>query len=48
MKPLSPLSGAQWIGAHPMCQSPVIIRRFSAADVKAATLFVTGLGYFEA
>ena len=48
MKPLSPLSGAQWIGAHPLCQSPVIIRRFSASDVKAATLFVTGLGYFEA
>lgn len=48
MKSVSPLSGAQWIGAHPLCQSPVIIRRFSAADVKAATLFVTGLGYFEA
>ena len=48
MKPLSPLSGAQWIGAHPLCQSPVIIRRFSVADVSAATLFVTGLGYFEA
>ena len=48
MNALSPLSESKWISAHPLCQSPVLIRHFSAADVKAATLFITGLGYFEA
>ena len=48
MKALSPLAESKWISAHPLCQSPVFIRRFSVADVKAATLFITGLGYFEA
>ena len=43
-----PLSNAKWVGALPECQSPVIIRRFTATDVKSAVLFVTGLGYFEA
>ena len=43
-----PLSNARWVGARPECQSPVIIRRFQASDVKSAVLFVTGLGYFEA
>ena len=43
-----PLSRAKWIGARPECQSPVLIRRFNAGDVSDATLYVTGLGYFEA
>lgn len=43
-----PLSNAKWIGGCPECQSPVIIRPFSANSVKKATLYVTGLGYFEA
>lgn len=43
-----PLSRAKWIGARPECQSPVLIRRFDAGDVTDATLYVTGLGYFEA
>ena len=43
-----PLSRAKWIGARPECQSPVLIRRFNAGDVTDATLYVTGLGYFEA
>ena len=43
-----PLADARWIGALPECQSPVITRRFTAAEVKSAVLFVTGLGYFEA
>lgn len=48
MQQFSPLANAKWIGALKECQSPIIIRRFNAANVKAATLFVTGLGYFEA
>ena len=43
-----PLSRAKWIGARPECQSPVLIRQFNAGDVTDATLYVTGLGYFEA
>lgn len=43
-----PLSSAKWVGALPECQSPMIIRRFTAADINKATLFITGLGYFEA
>lgn len=43
-----PLSNAKWISARPACQSPVFIRRFQADDTVNATLFITGLGYFEA
>ena len=43
-----PLLHARWIGADPACQSPVLIRRFCAEDVRQALLYVTGLGYFEA
>ena len=43
-----PLAASKWIGAEEAAQSPVIIRRFPAENVKKATLHVTGLGYFEA
>lgn len=43
-----PLINAKWIGAGEAAQSPIIIKRFQAESVKKATLFVTGLGYFEA
>ena len=43
-----PLINAKWIGAGEASQSPIIIKRFQAESVKKATLFVTGLGYFEA
>ena len=43
-----PLRNAKWIGAGEAAQSPIIIKRFQAESVKKATLFVTGLGYFEA
>ena len=43
-----PLAASNWIGAEEAAQSPVIIRRFPAENVKKATLHVTGLGYFEA
>lgn len=41
-----PLCNARWVGAPGA--SPVVIRRFCAGAVEKATLFVTGLGYFEA
>ena len=43
-----PLADAQWIGAGEAAQSPIMIRRFEASKVQKATLYVTGLGYFEA
>ena len=43
-----PLSGARWIGAPRLCQSPVIVRKFTVSNPKDAILYVTGLGYFEA
>lgn len=43
-----PFGLAKWIGGDTSTGSPIIIRRFFADKVKKATLFVTGLGYFEA
>ena len=43
-----PLSGCRWIGADSQSQSPVLLRRFSAAAPLSATLYITGLGYFSA
>ena len=43
-----PLMDAKWIGGASAAQSPVIFRRFATENIKKATLFVTGLGYFEA
>ena len=37
-----------WIGANKGIVSPIIIKNFCAKDVKKATLYITGLGYFEA
>lgn len=45
---ICPLAKAKWIGAEKEAQSPIIIRRFHTKKVQKATLFVTGLGYFEA
>ena len=44
----APLSSAKWISARPACQSPVFTRHFQAQDIIGATLYITGLGYFEA
>jgi len=43
-----PLAEAKWIGGSGETSSPVILRRFQADNVKNATLYVTGLGFFEA
>lgn len=43
-----PLADASWIGGDEQAVSPVILRRFYGKDIKKATLFVTGLGFFEA
>lgn len=45
---ICPLANAKWIGGAKNAQSPVIFRRFITEKVQKATLFVTGLGYFEA
>ena len=44
----SPLSGAGWLAPDLPCHSPIISRSFHAEKSEKATLFVTGLGYFEA
>ena len=43
-----PLKNAKWITCGMDVSSPVITRRFFAENIKKATLFVTGIGYFEA
>ena len=43
-----PLSGCRWIGAAKECQSPILLRKFTAEKPLAATLYITGLGYFYA
>ena len=43
-----PLFGCRWIGADKDCQSPILLRRFSAERPITATLHITGLGYFTA
>ncbi len=45
---ICPLADAKWIGGDSAAQSPVIFRRFVTEKVQKTTLFVTGLGYFEA
>lgn len=42
------LENCIWIGAESQIVSPIILRRFNAENIKKATLFITGLGYFEA
>lgn len=44
----NPLKNAKWITCGEKCSSPIITRAFDVRGVKRATLFVTGLGYFEA
>lgn len=48
IKTAHPFTDAKWIGAKQAAESPIIIRRFETNDIKKATLFITGLGYFEA
>lgn len=47
MQPNNPFQNARWIGTGRFA-SPVIHRTFPTGAVENATLFVTGLGYFEA
>ena len=47
MQPYNPFQNARWIGTGRFA-SPVIHRTFPTGAVENATLFVTGLGYFEA
>ena len=47
MQPNNPFQNARWIGTGRFA-SPVISRTFYTGLVENATLFVTGLGYFEA
>ena len=43
-----PFGDAKWIGGTEEVVSPIILRRFNAEKVSRATLYITGLGYFEA
>lgn len=43
-----PLFGCRWIGVDKECQSPILLRNFSAKKPLSATLHITGLGYFYA
>ncbi len=38
----------QWISAHKDCVSPIFYKKFNIDSYNNATLYVTGLGYFEA
>ena len=43
-----PFENCQWIGTKTDCVSPIISRSFYTTAGQAATLYITGLGYFEA
>jgi len=43
-----PLKNCKWIGTKSDCVSPIISRSFYAAAGRKASLYITGLGYFEA
>lgn len=43
-----PFENSRWITCGKDCSSPIITRVFTVRGVKRATLFVTGIGYFEA
>ena len=43
-----PLKNCKWIGTKTSCASPMISRSFCAAAGEKASLYITGLGYFEA
>ncbi|MBQ6885417.1 MAG: family 78 glycoside hydrolase catalytic domain [Clostridia bacterium] len=42
------LNNCVWIGADGGIVSPIILRKFNVEGIKKASLFITGLGYFEA
>ena len=44
----TPLDNAKWITPDVKTPSPIIMRKFSANEGDTATLYITGLGYFEA
>ena len=43
-----PLHSCRWIAGAKECQSPVLLRKFTAGKPLSATLHITGLGYFYA
>ena len=49
MEAKNPFINSKWITPNDEnCQSPIIQRKFTLEKVSQATLFITGLGYFEA
>ena len=42
-----PLHGCRWIAGGKECQSPILLRRFTADSPMSAILYITGLGYFH-
>ena len=45
---MNTFSNCVWVGADKDCVSPIISRRFKISNAKKATLYITGLGYFDA
>lgn len=45
---MNPFEGCCWVGGDDQCESPIISRTFIISQVNRATLWVTGLGFFEA
>lgn len=43
-----PFENCKWIGTKTSCASPIIFRSFYAAARQKVSLYITGLGYFEA
>ena len=43
-----PLHNCRWIAGTKECQSPILLRKFTAEKPLSATLHITGLGYFYA
>ena len=43
-----PFKNCKWIGTKTSCASPMISRSFYASAKQKASLYITGLGYFEA
>ncbi|MBR6502927.1 MAG: family 78 glycoside hydrolase catalytic domain [Clostridia bacterium] len=45
---MSVFKNSKWIGADKTCVSPIITKKFNIDTVTDTSLFITGLGYFEA
>ena len=39
---------SKWIGANNTCVSPIITKKFTINNITNTSLYITGLGYFEA